>query len=106
MRILEDNELNYSIDDIIDAVNEELGFSMIKSGPTKGYFMLGNKIKASVDFTDEITVELEFPKTKLDMMKEGVLAEAYAAAIESVDQIIDIIERMTGEVDENDEDTP
>lgn len=103
MKILEENELNYSLEDIIDAINDELGFSFVKSSPSKGYFMMGNKINVYVDFSDEISVKIRFPQDEINMVEDEVLAEAYATAIESTSQIIDIINRMTGEIDQNDE---
>lgn len=99
MRILEDNELNYSIDDIVDAISGDVGFSMVKTTDTKGYFMLGSQIKLSVNFDNdgEITAELNLPSEDYDMTEGYSQVEMISTAIESAVQIVEIIRRMSKE---------
>ena len=96
MRILEENELNYSVEDIVDAINDELGFSMVSTDDDEGYFILGSQIKLKVNFQDDIEIILELPSTKVDMSVSSSEVETYATAIESAQSIADIIKRMTG----------
>ena len=99
MRILEETEITYNIDDISDAINSELGFSMIKKSPTKGYFMLGSNVIVNVDFDNggDIDLSIKFPSREIDLSETTSELEMYATAIESVLQIRDILLTMTGE---------
>lgn len=104
MKIVED--ISYSIDDIIDALNDELGLSYIKSTDNKGYINLGKGIKLVIVFNeDEMkldSVRLEFPTSRLDMTDNYTEAELYSSSIETSCQAIDIVKRMTGGLtDEN-----
>ena len=103
MRILEETEISYNLDDIADAIDSELGFSMIKRSPTKGYFMLGNDIVVNFGFDSEGEVDLtvKFPSKEVDVSENISKLEMYATAIESVFQIRDIISNMTGGQDED-----
>lgn len=103
MRILEENEINYNIEDIINAVNDELGFSMIRTSDSTGDFRLGSGIKLSVNFDNDIKVVLKFPSDEVDMSESYSQSESYSTAIESAQEIVDIIRRMTGEGEESDE---
>lgn len=96
MRILEENELNYSVEDIVNAINDELGFSMVGSDENEGYFLLGRQIKLRVNFQDEIEIILDLPSSEVDMSTSTSEIETYATAIESAQSITDIIKRMTG----------
>jgi hypothetical protein len=48
-----------------------------------------------IDFNGDIKITLQFPNRRVDMSESNMIAEAYATAIESAEQIIEIIERMT-----------
>lgn len=102
MRILEDNGVNYTVDDISDAVRDELGFSIIKENENEWYYRLGSGIKLSVNFIDDIEIILEFPDKEVDMSENYSKSESYSTAIESAQSITDIIRRMTGEGDSDD----
>ena len=88
--------MNYSVEDIVDAINDELGFSMVSTDDDEGYFILGSQIKLKVNFQDDIEIILELPSTKVDMSVSSSEVETYATAIESAQSIADIIKRMTG----------
>ncbi len=96
MRVFENQENQYNFDDIVDAIEDELGFSFISSIKEKsGYYVLGSEIRLVVDFNGDIKITLQFPNRRVDMSENNMTAEAYATAIESAEQIIEIIERMT-----------
>ena len=94
MRIIEDIE--YSIDDMIDAINEELGFAYIKSSEDTGYINLGQGIKVEFEFrSHKPSVVLVFPDNEINVTKNVNVMELYSSAIESTAQILDVIDRMT-----------
>lgn len=101
MRIIED--ISYSIDDMIDAINEELGFAYIKSSEDTGYINLGQGIKLEFEFnTHKPSVTLVFPNKEINVTKSVNMMELYSSAIESTAQILDVIDRMTpGHEDED-----
>lgn len=97
MRVFNESDLNYSTEDIIASINDELGFSLVReSGEGSGYFILGTQIKLYVDFKDEINIELRFPDSIVELSTSTSQAETYATAIESAIEIVNIIDRMTG----------
>lgn len=104
MRIVE--EINYSIDDIIDSINDELGFAYIKTTDSKGYINLGQGIKINIEFNEAERkldkFELSFPRKDVDMTNSCTTAELYSSSIESAVQVIDLIKiKLGGVSDEN-----
>jgi len=95
MRILKESEINYSIEDIIDAINDELGFSAIKVSSTLYRFALTNSYKLMVDFDDEISIYLKLNDDTIDVSEGTAEVEALVTACESSIEIVNIIERMT-----------
>lgn len=94
MRIIEDIE--YSIDDMIDAINEELGFAYVKSSDSTGYINLGKGIKLEFEYNGhKPSVTLVLPSREINVTESVQMMELYSVAIESTAQILDVIDRMT-----------
>lgn len=93
------SELAYNIDDVIDAINDELGFSAIKNGDSSYYFMLGSSIKLTLDFSTGETI-LTLPSSEYDLTDDSSEIEIIASAIESAETILEITSRMSEEDDE------
>ena len=94
MRIFEANEVNYSIDDILDAITDELGFSAIKGFGDSYTIKLTSEVNLTIDFEDEISIFVELPE-KLDISQGLEEVETTITALESVIEIEGIIQRMT-----------
>ena len=92
VRLYEDN---YSLNDIIDDIEDELGFSFVHEEDNTGYFILGQKIKLFIDFNGNIKISLEMPDNSVDFTQGKSRAEALVSALESSIEIYDIIQRMT-----------
>lgn len=104
MRICEESSITYSIEDIIDQINNELGFSVVKTSDTTGYILLGNQIKLLINFDEIVSVKLKFPTAVIDISEGTSQVELYSTALDSSTEVYDIIKRMTGE-DRNEEDS-
>lgn len=107
MKIVEN--INYSIDDVIDAVNDELGFSYIRSSDSSGYINLGKGIKVLISFNPDRreleSIRLSFPEKIISLLDSNVQAELYSSTIESAVQISDLIKSMLGKGEIESEDT-
>lgn len=95
MRIIED--INYSLDDIIEAIDDELGFAYIKSSESEGYINLGKGIRLEFEFNaHKPSVVLVFPDNEINVTENVNVMELYSSAIESTAQIMDVVDRMVG----------
>lgn len=99
MRILEENEINYTIDDILDAIADELGFSAIRSTDTIYYINITSDYQLVVDFEKDITIDLKLDRMELDLSDSTNEVDSLITVCESAIEITDIIKRMTGEED-------
>lgn len=98
MRIIED--ITYSIDDIIDQINSQLGFSYVDTSDHEGYILIGNGMKLSLTF-DEFekqlnSAEFSLPNQSFDLVESPATTDIYASGLESASQIVDLINRMLG----------
>lgn len=97
MRILEENEINYSIEDILDAINDELGFSAIKIKDKEYIIKITNSYNLFINFNNEIKIELRIKNIPIDMSESTSEVETLVTAGESSIEIVNLINRMTGE---------
>lgn len=98
MRILE--ERGYSIDDIINQVKDDLGFTYNSQGDFKGNFKLGDEVVLELEFNEDHVLDSAVVKLKsneVDLVKDNQQADIILAAIESAQQIVDLFNRMIGE---------
>ena len=79
-------------------VEDELGFSGVKTSETNGFFILGSQVRLNLLIKEDnsLRVKLVFPSKELDLSETTARADIYSSAIESAIQIVDIINRMTG----------
>lgn len=100
MIVIED--ISYSIDDIVDQINNEFGFSFIKEGEddSQGTILLANGVKLYIKFNESErkldSAEIGFPSMRIDISDSQSAAELYSESIESAIQIVDLIKRMLG----------
>lgn len=98
LKIIED--IAYSIDDIIDQIDKTFGFVYTKINSQKGYIILGNRVKLTLEFNEDDrkldSAVLKFPSQEIDFIKSPATADIYASSIESAVQIIDLVNRMLG----------
>ena len=98
LKIIED--ITYSIDDIIDQIDKTFGFVYTEINDRKGYIVLGNKIKLTLEFNEDDrkldSSVLKFPDQEIDFIKSPTTADIYASSIESAVQIVDLVNRMLG----------
>lgn len=98
MKIIED--ISYSIDDVVERINDDYGFTYTEETPSTGYIILGNGIRLEVEFEEEErklkSALLKFPDHVIDLVKSQTTAELYATSIESASQIVDLINLMLG----------
>lgn len=88
-------DTTYTIEDINNAILDELGFSVIMTSPTKGYIILGNGLKLSIKYyTNDIKVDLEHLDPITDIMNNTLLVESYITALESSLSVVEIIDRL------------
>ena len=97
----------YDIADIIDRIEDELGFVYIKTSEDHGYINLGQGNRLTFNFAEGNPPKmfLEFTSRRLNVTENMQLLELYSTIIESVAQIYDIVMLMTeGEVEDEDTD--
>lgn len=97
MRILEENEINYNIDDILDAIMDELGFSAVNLSDKAYYINITNNHRLIINFEGNITIELKLTETTIDLSENTSEVESLVTACESAIEITNIVKRMTGE---------
>lgn len=97
MRILKESEINYVVEDIINEINNELGFSAIKVSDNFYVIKITSDYELSIDFTDNIKVELSINNESIDLSEGTSEVEALITACESAIEIVGIIDRMTSE---------
>lgn len=103
MKILENSEVNYSVDDIIEAIEDQLGFSLVRVSDSTYYIVLGSDLRLIIDFLGEVDISLKLPSKVVNMSDKTSEVEALISAAESSIEVVDIIKRMTGgSVDEED----
>lgn len=106
MKIIED--ITYSIDDIVDQINSSFGFSYVEDSDHEGYILLGNNIRLDLVFNEDErkldSAKLSFPSDVIELSKSQTQADIYSSSIESSVQIVDLVNRMLGG-NQNDEDT-
>lgn len=103
MKILEDFE--YTLDDVVNQINSEFGFSCIDNGtPDKKYVLLGDGIKLYLDFKDNqlSSASLDFPSKEVDVLNHLKL-DIYSSSIESSAEIVNLITRMLGGKKDNED---
>lgn len=98
MTIIED--INYSIEDVIDQIKETFGFIYTRSSDTSGFILLGSGVRLEIEFKDEgkglESALIKFPRKEFDLAESSAMADLYSSCIESAVQIVDLINRMIG----------
>ena len=98
MIVIED--INYSIDDIIDQVNTDFGFSYVEDTDNTGHYLLSPGVRLNLEFNETEkkldSADLILPDNHIELSKSKVTSELYATSIESATQIVDLITRMLG----------
>lgn len=97
MRILEENEINYNVDDILDAIMDELGFSAVNLSNEVYYINITSNYRLVINFEDNITIELKLTETTIDLSESTGEVESLVTACESAIEITNIVKRMAGE---------
>lgn len=91
-------DIDFSLDDIIDQLKETFGFIYIENDDTSGYIMLSAKVKLSLQFNDDLTrlesAVLDLPESSIDLVDSPATADTYSSCIESSQECIDLINRM------------
>lgn len=97
--ILEDINTGYEVQDILDEIENQLGFSFVSVSDNSGYFLISGKIKFYIDFDSPqgITMEIRLPEKNIDITDNDSLIELYSSSFESISQIRQVIMDMIGE---------
>lgn len=99
MKIIED--ITYSIDDIIDQIQDTFGFVYTEDTDHSGYIVFGSGLRLEIEFDEEekrlSKAILKLPSNEIDFTSGESVADIYSASIESSSQVIDLIVRMLGE---------
>lgn len=90
---------DYSVDDAISKVQEELGFTYISSGEdNQGYFLVSDKVTLNVTFgMDQFDLEeasIKFSDDSIDITKDFSELELYSSSLESCMQIVETIQSL------------
>ena len=106
MKIVED--ITYSLDDIVDQIKESFGFIYNETDDHSGYITLDSQSDLNLVFNEEEkkldSAIISLSSNEVDITDSSVAASTLISSIESAVQVVDLIERMLGG-DDYDEDT-
>ena len=96
--MLEEVRTGYDIQDILDEVEEQLGFSFVNVTTDSGYFLISGKIKFYLEFEEgkDVYMEVRLPEKNIDVTENESMIELYSSSLESISQIRNIIVDMMG----------
>ncbi len=96
--MLEEVQTGYDIQDILNEIEEQLGFSFVYVSTTSGYFLISGKIKFFLEFSEgqDIYMEARLPEKNVDITENDSIIELYSSSFESISQIREIIVEMMG----------
>lgn len=105
MKIVED--ITYSISDIINQIKEAFGFIYNEDTDHSGYIYLDDRTTLNLIFNEQErqldSATIDMP-SEIDLTDNSVSASTLTSSIESAIQVVDLIKRMLGG-DDYDEDT-
>lgn len=91
---------DYSVDDAISKVQEELGFVFVSDDDSedKGYFIVSDEVTLEVEFEQDpfslLSAVIKFTDNKIDISEDFSTLELYSSSLESCMQIVETIQSL------------